>query len=40
MATKKVSGRTERAPRKRKTSVTEELQNVGADVVPSGTIEA
>ena len=39
MASKKVSGRTERAPRKKRT-LTEELQNVGADVVPSGTIEA
>jgi len=39
----KVSERTERAPLKRtskKTDVTEELQNVGADVVPAGTIEA
>lgn len=38
----KVSERTERAPRKRATkkTVTEELQNVGADVVPTGTIEA
>ena len=35
----KVSARTERAPRKKRV-LTEELQNVGADVVPSGTIEA
>ena len=42
MASKKVSGRTERAPRKRspKKNVAEEMQNVGADIVPSGTIEA
>jgi len=38
----KVSGLTEREPRKRsskKSAVTEELQTVGADVVPSGPIE-
>ncbi|MGZ7039853.1 MAG: 1,4-alpha-glucan branching protein GlgB, partial [Thermoanaerobaculia bacterium] len=36
----KVSERTERAPRKRRADLTEELQNVGADVVPAGPIEA
>jgi len=44
MATKKPSGKTTAAPRKRTSKkraqeVTEEAQNMGADVVPEGTIE-